>query len=285
VVEDFRRVAILGLGLIGGSLALALQARNIAVSGYAHREQTANLAREAGIPATTSLPDAVADADLVILAVPLRAMADTAIELARHIGATDDATVMDVGSVKGPVREAIEAAGLGERFVGAHPMAGNEYSGFAAATNTLMLNAPWAVTTRHSARAERVAEPRANRIIHFIETVLDGNVTVLTDAAHDEAAALISHVPHVVATQLLNAVAQSPLRDEALALAAGSFRDGTRVAHTDPARTEAMVAENAAHVAPALRRAAADLAALAAALETGASTTTFFHTADSLRMS
>jgi prephenate dehydrogenase len=105
----------------------------------------------------------------------------------------------------------------------------------------------------------------------------------LTDEEHDAAVTLVSQVPHVVATQLLNAAVRSPLRDAALALAAGSFRDGTRVAYTDPERTRAMVEANAAHVVPALREAARDLLDLAERLETGGSTAEFFHQADPLR--
>jgi prephenate dehydrogenase len=124
---------------------------------------------------------------------------------------------------------------------------------------------------------------RLERLLRLVTGPLGGTATVLTDDVHDEAAALVSHVPHVLATQLLNAVGGAPVRDVALGLAAGSFRDGTRVALTDPARTEAMVTENAAWVAPALRKAVRDLEALVAALETNAPVHEFFHAADDVR--
>src|SRR5690606_31933805 len=100
---------------------------------------------------------------------------------------------------------------------------------------------------------------------------------------HDEAVALVSHVPHVVASELLRLVGGSDHADLALALAAGSFRDVTRVAGTHPRRTEAMVTDNAAAVAPALRRAAADLVALAERLEAGEPAGSFFDDAAAVR--
>ncbi|QAY64661.1 prephenate dehydrogenase/arogenate dehydrogenase family protein [Xylanimonas allomyrinae] len=275
----FEHVAVLGLGLVGGSLARLLAARGVTVVGQDVDAATVAAARATGLTATGSVAEAVAGADLVVLAVPLRAMRATAAEVARHLA--DDVTLTDVGSVKSPVRQAVEAAGLGDRFVGAHPMAGTERSGFAASSAGLLDGAPWAVTA--PARGAGDAAERLARILRLVTGPLGGTAAVLTDDVHDEAVALVSHVPHVLATQLLNAVAGAPVRDAALGLAAGSFRDGTRVAFTDPARTEAMVTENAAWVAPALRKTIRDLEALVAALETNASVHQFFHDADLVR--
>jgi prephenate dehydrogenase len=277
----FARVAVLGLGLVGGSLVRLLHARGVGVVGQDVDPATVAAARAAGLTATGAVAEAVDGADLVVLAVPLRAMRATAVEVARAIDTTVDATVTDVGSVKGPVRLAVEAAGLGDRYVGAHPMAGTEHSGFAASSADLMDGAPWAVTVRRGGPGTGAG--RLERLLRLLTGPLAGTAAVLTDDVHDEAAALVSHVPHVLATQLLNAVAGAPVRDAALGLAAGSFRDGTRVAHTDPSRTEAMVTENAAWVAPALRKTIRDLEALVAALETNAPVHGFFHAADDVR--
>ncbi|MCL1868836.1 MAG: prephenate dehydrogenase/arogenate dehydrogenase family protein [Promicromonosporaceae bacterium] len=274
MTAPFARVAVLGLGLVGGSLARLLRERGVDVVGQDVDGATVAAAGAVGLRATTSVAEAVDGADLVVLAVPLRAMRATAAELARSLG--PDATLTDVGSVKGPVRHAVEAVGLGERYVGAHPMAGTEQSGFAASTADLLAGAPWAVTVP-------AAPDRLARLLHLITGTLGGTAAVLADDVHDEAAALISHVPHVLATQLLNAVAGAPVRDAALGLAAGSFRDGTRVAYTDPGRTEAMVTENAAWVAPALRKAIRDLESVVAALETNAPVHGFFQAADAVR--
>ncbi len=293
----YARVAVLGLGLVGGSLARLLQARGVDVVGQDVDPATVLAARAAGLAATGAVDEAVDGADLVVLAVPLRAMRATALQVARTIG--PDATLTDVGSVKAPVRQVVEEAGLGARYLGAHPMAGTEHSGFAASSAALLDAAPWAVTVARSdatqpgatepgttepgTGAAAVDEQRLARLLSLLTGTLGGTVAVLTDDVHDESAALISHVPHVLATQLLNMVAGAPVRGAALRLAAGSFRDGTRVARTDPARTEAMVTQNAAWVAPVLRKVVRDLEALVAGLETNAPVHGFFHAADELR--
>lgn len=275
------RVAVLGLGLVGGSLARLLHARGADVVGYDADPATRAAAAATGLRVADDVPGAVAEADLVVLAVPLRAMGAVAAEVAA--AAPPGVTVTDVGSVKGPVRHAVAAAGLGERYVGAHPMAGTEHSGFGASSATLLDGAPWAVTVAAGDGPAGTDPARLAAVLRLVTGRLGGTAAVLTDELHDEAAALVSHVPHVLATQLLNAVAGAPVRDVALGLAAGSFRDGTRVAFTDPARTQAMVTENAAWVAPALRKAVRDLEAVVAALETNASLHGFFHEADQVR--
>lgn len=270
-------VAIIGLGLIGGSLARALVAAGTGVVGWDPDPQTLAAAQEVGVRVAGSIEEACdEDPWLVVVAVPLVVVAQTARSLARVL--SPGAVVTDVGSVKGPVRDAMVAAGLGSRYVGAHPMAGTEHSGFEASDGDLLRGARWAVTLDASTPLDGFLG-----VVELVVGTLGGTVHPLHDAVHDEGAALISHVPHVVATELLNIVAHSTIRDVAVGLAAGSFRDGTRVARTDPARTEAMVVENAGWVAPALRLAVRDLERLAADLESNASTTWFFSRADALR--
>jgi len=274
----FQRVAILGLGLIGGSLAKALHQRGLEVVGQNVREASVLAAQADGIPATTSVAEAVVGADLVVLATPLWTMGEVAAQVAAAIGTTSDATVIDVGSVKAPVYAAIEAAGLADRFVGAHPMAGNERSGYGAATADLLVAAPWALTRTAETDPRRFAA-----VYELVHNQLAGRISVLDPDVHDRCVALISQFPHVLAVELLNVAARAADRDQALALAAGSFRDGTRVARTDPERTMAMVTENADQVAVLLRTAAADLLDLAQRLESGAGVADFFHAADDLR--
>ncbi|MFE6969486.1 prephenate dehydrogenase [Isoptericola sp. NPDC057653] len=276
-------VAVVGLGLVGGSLTRLLAARGVDVVATDLDPGTRSDARAVGLRVADDLAALCAAApDLVVLAVPLRAVRATAAELAPLL-AGGDATLTDVGSVKGPVRAAVRAAGLGDRYVGAHPMAGTEHSGFAASDAGLLDGAPWAVTVAEPGAAAADEPARLAQVLRLVTGPLGGTAAVVTDDRHDEAAALISHVPHVLATQLLNAVAGAPVRDLALGLAAGSFRDGTRVALTDPARTEAMVTENAAWVAPALRKAVRDLEVVIGALETNGSLHDVFHAADDVR--
>lgn len=281
-------VGIVGLGLIGGSLAKALQAAGVPVvaTDPASNEE----ARAAGLPVVDDVAGlALHRPEIVVLAAPLRAMRAVAGELAEALAGEPgwDPTVTDVGSVKAPVREAVADAGLAGRYVGAHPMSGTERSGFDASSAELMQGIPWAVTcaaTEAHLAGMAAADPvRLERVLRLVTGPLGGTAAVLTDDLHDEAAALVSHVPHVLANQLLGAVSGAPVRDLALGLAAGSFRDGTRVGFTDPRRTEAMVTENAAWVAPVLRLAARDLERLADELESNAPTHWFFDRPDPVR--
>lgn len=281
-------VGIVGLGLIGGSLAKALQAAGVPVvaTDPASNEE----ARAAGLSVVDDVAGlALHRPEIVVLAAPLRAMRTVAGELAEALAGEPgwDPTVTDVGSVKAPVREAVADAGLAGRYVGAHPMSGTERSGFDASSAELMQGIPWAVTcaaTEAGLAGGAGTDPaRLERVLRLVTGPLGGTAAVLTDDLHDEAAALVSHVPHVLANQLLGAVSGAPVRDLALGLAAGSFRDGTRVGFTDPRRTEAMVTENAAWVAPALRLAARDLERLADELESNAPTHWFFDRPDPVR--
>jgi prephenate dehydrogenase len=280
-------VGIVGLGLIGGSLARALQAAGVPV--VATDPASAQEARAAGLSVADDIAGlALQRPRIVVLAAPLRAMRAVAGELAEALAGEPgwDPTVTDVGSVKGPVREAVSDAGLGDRYVGAHPMSGTERSGFGASSAELMQGIPWAVTCLPGDAEAGVpgTDPvRLEQVLRLVTGPLGGTAAVLTDELHDEVAALVSHVPHVLANQLLGAVAGAPVRDLALGLAAGSFRDGTRVGLTDPRRTEAMVAENGAWVAPVLRLAARDLERLADALESNAPTHWFFDRPDPVR--
>lgn len=271
------RVAVLGLGLIGGSVARRLLERGVTVTGWDPDAATREGARALGIDVLSGPGDlAGADVDLVVVAVPLRAVDQTAQLLAGVLG--PQTVVMDVASVKAPVRAAMARAGLSAQYVGAHPMAGTEHAGFDASHGDLLAGARWALTLDHDTPARGFLMVAA-----MITATFDGVVYPLTDDVHDEAAALISHVPHVVATELLNLVAHAAVRPVAVGLSAGSFRDGTRVARTTPRRTQAMVTDNAAWVAPALRRVIADLEQLAGELESNAPTDEFFDRADVLR--
>ncbi|WP_338403750.1 prephenate dehydrogenase [Cellulosimicrobium arenosum] len=270
-------VGVLGLGLVGGSVARALRRAGVDVVGFDAVPATRVAARAAGLSVTDDVASLCRTApDVLVLAVPLRAVRPVAAEVARHVGGPT--VVTDVGSVKSAVRDAVEAAGLGERYVGAHPMAGTERSGFAASSEDLLDGAHWAVTVGPTTRADALV-----RVLGLLTGALGGTVHVLTDEVHDEAAALVSHVPHVLATELLGVVADAPVRDVALALAAGSFRDTTRVARTDARRTEAMVTDNAAWVAAGLRVVVRDLERLALALETNAGVAPFFDRPDPVR--
>ncbi|AHJ19577.1 Prephenate dehydrogenase [Bifidobacterium breve JCM 7019] len=258
-------VGIIGLGLIGGSLARRLAERGIRVVAWNHRPHPYAQAEADGIFCKSTLAELMdAEPDVVVLCNPLRAMPAMLDSLAPLMVEHPRTTITDVGSVKGMVREQVEAAGLGECYVGAHPMAGNELSGWQAADPHLYDDALWAVTVDSATNYQRFLDVAA-----LITKGVGNRLIVLDDETHDKAAAMISHMPHVVSTALINELSAYPDRNIAAALAAGCWRDMTRVALTDPDRTRAMVEEDALNVEALLRRMAKRLTDMADQLHDG----------------
>lgn len=258
-------VGIIGLGLIGGSLARRLAERGIRVVAWNHRPHPYAQAEADGIFCKSTLAELMdAEPDVVVLCNPLKAMPAMLDSLAPLMVEHPRTTITDVGSVKGMVREQVEAAGLGECYVGAHPMAGNELSGWQAADPHLYDDALWAVTVDSATNYQRFLDVAA-----LITKGVGNRLIVLDDEAHDKAAAMISHMPHVVSTALINELSAYPDRNIAAALAAGCWRDMTRVALTDPNRTRAMVEEDALNVEALLRRMAKRLTDMADQLHDG----------------
>ncbi len=233
----FERVAVVGAGLIGGSIARRLSERGLDVVAVDPDAGTRADAAAAGLEVGEQVP---ADRDLVILANPLDVMPAV---LARVATAAPDAVVIDVGSAKVVVREAAADAGLEHRYVGCHPMAGTEWSGFAHSDPELLVGATWAVTPARSADVD----PLVVGVVGFLVEHFAATVALLDAVEHDRAVALVSHAPHVLAHALLG-VAEAAADDlpAAVHLAAGSFRDGTRVAGRNPLRTHNMLVENTA---------------------------------------
>jgi prephenate dehydrogenase len=223
------RVAVLGTGLIGGSIGLALAARGFDVVGFDQDEARATRAKQLGAVTelAATLDDAVAGADLVIVAVPVGAIARTVVA-ALDAGA---AVVTDVGSVKGPVVLDVEDArpDSSARFVGGHPMAGSEHEGVDGADATLFVGATWTLTPTPN------TDERAYTLVLRIIRDLGADVITVTPSHHDELVALVSHVPQLAASTLMNvATANEDDRRTMLRLAAGGFRDMTRIAAGHP---------------------------------------------------
>lgn len=257
------RIGIAGLGLIGGSLARRLAAARCEVIAWNHHEEPYTDARRYGIQCVPTVQDlAAAKPDILVLCTPLAAMAQVLADIAPVLDPTHT-TLTDVGSVKGIMRDQVRAAGLDDCYVGAHPMAGNELSGWKAADPHLFHNALWAVTFDDTTNYGRVLQ-----VSDMITQTCRNRLIIIDDETHDRATAQISHLPHAVATQFANMLIDNPDRNIAMALAAGSWRDMTRVALTDPKRTEAMVQENAENVETLLRSMAASLTQLADELHT-----------------
>jgi prephenate dehydrogenase len=228
-------VSVVGLGQLGGSLAAALLAAGREVSGWDVDPVAREAAQGRGVRITQQL------AGVVVVAVPLPAM----------VGALDgldvdpEATITDLGSVKVPVVAELGAR-FGDRYVGGHPMCGTERSGPDAVDPGLFRGAGWAVCMEAGtdlARWLRVAE---------VALEVGAQVVPVTAAEHDDAVAAVSAVPHLLAAALAAAAGEAgPL---ALSLAAGSFRDGTRVIGSDPGFVTAMVTGNAGPTSVALDR-------------------------------
>jgi len=229
-----RSVAVLGLGLIGGSLARRL-APDYDVVGYDAAPETRGAAAAEGIVVADSTVDAVAGRDLVVLATPLPALGPA---LAAVAGAGPGPVVTDVASVKAPALAAARAAlgsGAG-RFVGGHPMAGSERSGFGASDPRLFDGAAWVLC------AEEDTDLTAWLAVAAVVGGLGCRIVPCPAVAHDAAVARVSGLPHLLALTLAGIGADGgPL---ALTLAAGSFRDGTRVAGTRPELVTALCDSN-----------------------------------------
>ena len=223
---SFGTVAILGPGLIGGSLALALAERGLAkrLTIYARSPRALDEIRIAGVDAelSTNPSEAVREADVVILCVPIEAMPALVNEFRDAL--KPNALVTDVGSVKGSVDAALAPLLKGKAlWIGSHPMAGSEQSGFVAARADLFEKAAAIVTpTPESASG---AEKKAADFWR----ALGSRVFTLSPAEHDQAVADISHMPHLVAALLV-----ANAKTKSLPLAAGGFRDTTRVASASP---------------------------------------------------
>ncbi len=217
-------VGIVGLGLVGGSLALDLRATERDVVGFDTNPDHARLAAEAGIEAASDLAGLVERADLVVVAVPPGAVARTV----QGVAALDpDVVLTDVASVKDPSALGTDRVDVGPRYVGGHPMAGTERTGFAAARRGLLAGATWMLTPTDDVDVEAMLD--------VTELVLSvGAVPVVVDAAeHDRLVAAVSHVTHLLSFAL-NDVAHRLGPDVVDLVAGPSFRDATRVAASDP---------------------------------------------------
>ncbi len=260
----FERVTIAGVGLIGGSLALAARAAGLIgeVVGYGRTEANLLVAQRRGIVDRYSrdATEAARDADLLLLAVPVNAMA--AVVRACAPGLRAGSIVSDVGSVKAPVLEQVEAVlPPGVFFVGAHPIAGTEHSGAAAAFAELFQGSRCILTPGARATAAAVATMRA------LWEGVGMRVDEMDAARHDQVLAWVSHLPHTLAFGAVNALLDA---DAAFAQFAGSsFRDLTRVAASSTEMWSDIFLANAAPVDRALTAFITELEGLRRAIRSG----------------
>ncbi len=258
------RLAVLGVGLIGGSLARALRAAGAVeeVVGYGRGQANLRKAMELGVidRAECSAARAVSAADMIVLALPVGSMAATLSEIAPQIGA--QTVVTDVGSVKGSVVSAARAA-LGEhfrRFVPGHPIAGTEQSGVAASFAELFRDRRVVLTP--------VAEtdPDALERVRSMWQATGAQTVSMEVSHHDEILAATSHLPHLLAYCLVDTLARMDDSRVIFDFAAGGFRDFTRIAGSDPVMWRDICLANRAAILAALGQYRSDLDALMSAI-------------------
>ncbi len=260
-----RKVVIFGVGLIGGSFALALRKANAVreVVGFGRSTATLEQARQFGIidRIGTDLASELHDADMVLVATPVAQMSEIFARIAPYLGA--HTLVTDGGSTKGDVVAAARAnlGGKLGQFVPAHPIAGAEQSGPAAAVESLYQGKRVVLTPLPENHKHAVA-----RVRHAWE-LCGANVTELSPQQHDEVFAAVSHLPHLLSFALVHDIAQRDSRDLLLSFAASGFRDFTRIAASSPEMWRDICMANRDALMRELRRYTDELNAVYQALE------------------
>lgn len=256
-------MSIIGLGLIGGSLGLALTAAGWEVTGYARRHRTAAqaLLRGAIQREAEGLAEAVSGAEVVVLATPILALPGVMPAIAPHL--PPGVVVTDVASTKGQVMQWATAYFPGVSFVGGHPMAGREVMGLEAAQADLFRGATYCIVAPPGTPPQAV-----ERVKQMAQAV--GAVPLLMEAdEHDHLVAGISHLPLLVAVALVRAAAGDPAWPTLQRLASTGFRDTTRLASGSPEMGRDICLTNRQAIAGWLERFSRELAALRTMVERG----------------
>lgn len=258
----FPRIVVFGVGLLGGSLAMALRKHGLAsvIVGCGRSEANLRRAKALGIIDfwTTEPSDAVLDADLVVLATPVPAFAELVSRFRSSL--KPGALVTDVGSVKGSMVSEIEAQmPEGICYIGSHPIAGGEASGCEAARADLFDGARCILTPTAA------SDPAALTAVAVLWRTIGMETVQMAPERHDEIYAMVSHFPHVAAYTLVNTVADSDTL--ALAFAGSGFRDATRIALSSPELWQGIVLANRDAVLQSARQFRQQLDRVIAAIE------------------
>ena len=237
---SYKKIGFIGLGLIGGSIAKAIKEVHPKIKLYAHasRRETIEAAYEARVIENADiLPmEKFGSMDLLFLCCPV----DTNIEYLKSIKPhlSKDCLITDVGSVKGEIESMVSREGLSSQFIGGHPMTGSEKTGFSNSSAALLENAYYIIT-----KNEEVAESKVEEFSKFISE-LSAIPLILTTKDHDFATAAVSHLPHVMSAALVNMVSNNNKKDIPRTIAAGGFRDVTRIAASSPVMWRDICLEN-----------------------------------------
>lgn len=230
-IQPITKISFIGLGLIGGSIAKTLRrvAPHIKLYAVSGHTSTIEAAHQAGVIENSQMPslEEISNSDYIFLCTPVQ---QNLSYLEQLKGCIAPHTILtDVGSVKGEIHRAVENLGLSDHFIGAHPMAGSEKTGFAASTAYLLENAYYILTPTPAIPPEQVERFRQ------LVCQLGAIPLILNPSEHDFATAAISHLPHMLAYSLVNLVKQIDDTQETMkTIAAGGFRDMTRIAASSP---------------------------------------------------
>lgn len=279
----FRKIAIIGVGLLGGSIGLAVKRRKLArqTAGFVRRRASLKDCERAGAVdfATTDLLASVWDADLVILCTPLAQMRSRVQEMLPAL--KRGAIVTDVGSVKASVMRELESlvARSGVHFVGSHPMAGAEKTGVSAARADLFAGTVCIVTPT------KKTNPAALKKVEQFWRAMGSGTLRLTSEIHDALVSRSSHLPHVVAATLASHVLNPAHPKSQPALCANGFRDTTRIASGSPEMWRDIALANRRNLAKSLDAFIADLEKFQRVLKRAdaVAITKFFETAKKRR--
>lgn len=260
-MKSLRQVSIIGLGLLGGSVALAVRQRmpGVQVVGYSHRAATRRKAKALGISTQVvgDLAAATATADLVILATPIFTFEEYFADLSRTV--PPGCIVTDVGSTKLlPHQWAEQRLGNSARYVGSHPIAGSEQRGVEFARDDLFDTARCILT------ATPATDRTAMKLLKDFWSALGCSMRVMSPAEHDRVYANISHLPHVIAAGLVNAS-----DDEDMKFAGKGFLDSTRISSGPASIWTDVLLANRENIAAGLDRTIAELSRLQAAIRDG----------------
>ncbi|MEP5937953.1 MAG: prephenate/arogenate dehydrogenase family protein [Erythrobacter sp.] len=266
-------VAIIGLGLLGGSIGLAVRefAPDVSTKGYDADPEVREVARERGLADTIcdSAAEAVKEADLVILCVPVGAMKQAAAEFANAL--PDGAIISDVGSSKQSVVDDLSEALPGHTIIPAHPVAGTEQSGPEAGFASLF-QGRWCILTP----GDGVDQTKLAALSEFW-TKLGSRIEIMDPQHHDLVLAVTSHIPHLIAFTIVGTASdlEDVTRGEVIKYSAGGFRDFTRIAASDPVMWRDVFLQNKGAVLEMLGRFTEDLTALQRAIRSGDGDTLF----------
>lgn len=239
-----RRALIVGVGLIGGSIGMALRSKGWHVSGYDHDETRTAKGLELGALDAVGIDR---DSEIIFVATPVGAVVDAI----KNLLSETKGVVTDVGSVK----QAIVSEVSSSRFVGGHPMAGSEQEGVDGAHAELFAGSVWVLTPVET------TDPSAHALVRSVVGLFDAEVVELAPERHDALVAMVSHVPHLTAASLMCLAAEGAQEHRALLrLAAGGFRDMTRIASGHPGIWPDICVENREAIVDVLKKMEVELA-------------------------